>query len=458
MMRKIMAVAMGIAACTLTANAYTGTESADSTKAKALTRSSVYLPDSLFTIPAEETPVSSFQNIVYKQRLDSLRQTIPLTYNEHTQYFIDVYLDRRKEDFGRIIGLSNYYFPIYEQILKEMNVPQELKYVSVVESSLNPNAVSRSGATGPWQFMYTTAKGYGLTIDNYVDERKDPVSACYAAATYFRDAFNQFGDWLLAIASYNCGMGAVSRAITRAGGIADFWAIRSYLPLETRNYVPAFIATVYLMNNYEKHGIVARDPGFPVRTDILPVSKTISLASIAKLAGIDSEYLAILNPAYKKAIINGSAAAPKQVILPQTDKSNYTALYQALNSTDGEMQTVAVADGTAKVRFHRVKQGENIAAIANKYGVEVQDLKVWNNLKGTLLPGQILRILPAMPEKTVSPVIKTYIAYRVKAGDTLANIVERFAGSSVADIKANNSLVSTSLKPGMILKISTNEL
>jgi len=183
---------------------------------------------------------------IYERRLDSISKDIPLEYNEYVQTYIDLYMQNRDE-MGQVIGLSKYYFPIYEKAFRDAGIPEEIKFLSIVESKLDPNAVSRVGATGPWQFMFTTAKLYGLNMDSYVDERRDPIQATYAAAAYLKDAYQEFGDWLLAIASYNCGKSNVERAVEKAGA-NDFWSARQYLPAETRGYVPAFIAMNYVMH------------------------------------------------------------------------------------------------------------------------------------------------------------------------------------------------------------------
>jgi membrane-bound lytic murein transglycosylase D len=191
-------------------------------------------------------PLSSYGGL-YKRRLDSVRKDIQLDYNEYVQAYIDLYM-RNREEMGQVAGLTKYYFPIYEKAFREAGIPEEIKFLSIVESKLDPNAVSRVGATGLWQFMGTTAKIYGLNMDNYVDERRDPIQSSYAAAAYLKDAYQEFGDWLLAIASYNCGKSNVERAVEKAGGVTDFWSIRQYLPVETRGYVPAFIAMNYVMH------------------------------------------------------------------------------------------------------------------------------------------------------------------------------------------------------------------
>ncbi len=410
------------------------------------------------TLTSPVNPFHAIQNMLYKKRLDTLQNKVPLTYNEHVQAYIDIYLAKRKADFERIIGLSAYYFPIFEQSLLNADVPVELKYLAIVESELDPHAVSRSGATGPWQFMYTTAKGYGLLMDSYVDERKDPFYASIAAARYLKNAYDTFGDWLLAIASYNCGMGAVSRAVERAGGERNFWAVRNYLPVQTRNYVPAFIATVYLMNNYEKHNLVPRAATFAMNTDVIPVTRTVSLKSIAEASGVSAGELSLLNPAYKKAIINGTESNPKRLVLPVLDKKAFASLYDILNRDADQPQIIAAGLGAEKTlpAVYKVKEGETLGSIAVNFGVDVQDLKVWNNLKSyVVVPGQSIRVnAPEVAKAVKKPVAAkpTYYTYKVKAGDTLSEIAEKH-GKTTAEIKSMNGLKSSVIQPGKVLKI-----
>src|SRR5215217_1347614 len=247
------------------------------------------LTDTIAVPEVVEVPKFSSYNFIYKNRLDSIQKTVPLTYNQYVQDYIDIYTGR-KEMMGKMLGLSDYYFPIFAQALKSYNIPDEIKYLPIIESSMNPHAVSRVGATGLWQFMFGTARGYGLNMDNFVDERKDPIQASYAAAAYFRDAYEELGDWLLAIAAYNCGKGNVNRAIAKAGS-RDFWEIRRFLPMETRNYVPAFIAAVYVMNCPSNHQIKSQKSSFIKNTDIIQVNRFVSLASLAEALNIDLEEL-----------------------------------------------------------------------------------------------------------------------------------------------------------------------
>lgn len=347
------------------------------------------LPDTPLVTLLREAPAFPTFNFVYKNRLDSLQNAVPLTYNEHVQKYIEVFT-ARKDMMGKMLGLSNYYFPIFEKALQSYNIPLEIKYIPVIESSMNPYAVSRVGATGLWQFMFTTARGYGLKIDSYIDERRDPIEASYAAAAYFSDAYAELGDWLLAIAAYNCGTGNVNRAIAKSGS-RDFWEIRPYLPLETRNYVPAFIAAVYVMNCPGKHQIKSQNAGFAKKIDTIQVNRHISLPELAKAMNVEEETLCLLNPSYKRKIVNGTEENPRRIIMPQIDLANYAMVYNVLNSTPVLETKIVAVSNQPVVKYHKVTAGQNLSVIADKYGVEVQDLKVWNRLKGNnIVPGQRL--------------------------------------------------------------------
>ncbi len=429
-----------------------GGEIGDSLKSARVRVLTYNITDTPFLPLIIEKPTILSQNTFFKRRLDSLQSDLSLDYNEHVQTFIDVLSTKGKGKISRMLGLSKYYFPIYEKVFREQNLPAELKFLSIVESELNPFAVSRSGAVGLWQFMYTTAKGYHLQMDSWVDERKDPIASSNAAALYLRDAYNLFGDWLLAIASYNCGTGCVSRALAKSGG-TTFWDIRNILPVETQNYVPAFIATTYLMNYYQKHNIMPMASDLEVETDVLWVDQKISLADIAKAAEFDFKQLSILNPSYKRQIINGSAQSPKRLIIPAVNKDVYNSLYQVLNneSVSSEFSTVAFESKELTTGIYRAKEGETLQDIANEYSVEVQDLRVWNNLKQAILvPGQSIRVSAPNPEKHRSP---KFFTYKVRQGDTLSKIASKFKGVSISELKTANKLSRTKLKAGMLLRI-----
>lgn len=363
------------------------------------------LNDTTSVPEVDETPLFNNYNFNYKSRLDSIQKTVPLTYNEYVQKYIDIY-SGRKDMMGRMLGLSDYYFPIFEKALKSLNIPEEIKYLPIIESSMNPHAVSRVGATGLWQFMFGTAREYGLNMDNFVDDRKDPIQASYAAATYFRDAYEELGDWLLAIAAYNCGMGNVKRAMEKSNS-NDFWELRKFLPTETRNYVPAFIAAVYVMKCSDKHHISSQRPSYIKITDTIQVNRFISIPTLANALNMDEDELCALNPSYKKKIVNGTDLEPKRVIVPKVSLANYARIYEVLN-TDIETNMKVVLASNNEPRparrvkskpiffYHKVKPGQNLGAIANKYHVEVQDLKVWNKLKSlTIVPGQKIKVYSA---------------------------------------------------------------
>lgn len=460
MIRNAMATALFIGFATIVTSAQnlptTLTQSNLEIISKSGINSGLSLKDT-FQIPSTEDQLFSQTNLFYKLRLDSIQQSIPLNYNEYVQKYIDIYLGR-KQHIGKMIGLSKYYFPIFEKSLKEVGIPEEIKFLSIIESTLNPHAVSKSGAVGPWQFMYTTAKGYGLVMDGYVDERKDPVQASHAAALYFKDSYKRLGDWLLAIAAYNCGTGAVSRAVAKFGGNPTFWDIKHLLPKETQNYVPAFIATAYVMNYYMKHEIYPSAPEFNTFTDIIDVERVISLASIAKAADLDLKELSLLNPSYKKQIVNGSTVSPKQLVIPTVDKLAYNSLYNILNSDNNEAAIISANYGIpaepVNSNRHRVEDLETLLLIANRYGVEVQDLKVWNNLKTeNVVPGQYIVVTSGKEVPVTQKTTRKYITYKVRIGDTLTKIAQKFAGATVSAIKAVNGLSSSYVKPGMVLMI-----
>jgi membrane-bound lytic murein transglycosylase D len=379
---------------------------------KTFFKNSLYGYRDTVILPAvnKPAPLTGEYNI-YALRLDSIKKDVPLDYNEYVQSYIDIYAHNRDE-MGRMLGLAKYYFPIYEKAFKDAGIPDELKYLSIVESKLNPYAVSRVGATGLWQFMYTTAKLYGLSMDDYVDDRRDPVQATYAAAAYLKDAYEEFGDWLLAIASYNCGKSNVEHAIDKAGA-SDFWSIRQYLPLETRNYVPAYIAVTYLMNYYQKHGIVPQACDMVLKTDTLVVNKYIALSSVAQALDMDVKQLTMLNPEYKRLIVNGTNQAPRRLVIPEIDKGKYAALYDVLNNSNSPVITPV----PVRIAYH-------------------ENRVVHRGLHHVLRRGE------------------SYITYKVKRGDTLSGIASRFDGVSVEKIKSLNGLKRDGLQPGMKIKIS----
>jgi membrane-bound lytic murein transglycosylase D len=367
----------------------------------------------LFPGSAPSAPLTGFA-----AKLNAIQKEVQLDYNEHVQTYIDIYT-RHKDEMSHVLARTQYYFPIYEKIFRDAGIPEEIKYLSIVESKLDPFAVSRVGATGPWQFMPATAKAYGLGMDSYVDERRDPIRSCYAAAAYLKDAYIEFGDWLLAIASYNCGKSNVERAVEKAGAL-DFWAVRQYLPAETRTYVPAFIAMSYVMNYAHEHDIVARESSILGGTDTVMVDKFITLSNVAKALGVEVKDLAIFNPSYKRQIVNGTTANPRRIIIPHTFDVDYAVLYTALTDPNATIAyqpkwvapifaplptTISPTSApSASTNIHIVKKGENLVDVASTYGVDIEDLKRWNRLRGySLTPGKKLKLTAdAVVEPTVS--------------------------------------------------------
>ena len=256
-----------------------------------------------------------FETQVYIDRLKRLPTLIEMPYNEVVQKFIDRYSGKLRRSVSFMLGASNFYMPIFEEALEAYNLPLELKYLPVIESALNPKAVSRVGATGLWQFMLSTGKRYGLEVNTLYDERRDPVKASYAAAHYLRDLYKIYDDWNLVIAAYNCGPAKVNKAIHRAKGETDYWQIYPYLPKETRGYVPAFIAANYIMNYYCDHNICPMVTELPTKTDTVVVEKDVHLEQISKVLNISLEHLRNLNPQYRRDIING-LNKPMSVRLP----------------------------------------------------------------------------------------------------------------------------------------------
>lgn len=408
-------------------------------------------------------------NLLYKYRLDSLNSEISLDYNPYVQSFIDVFITERTRQIGKMVSLGNYYFPIMEKALQERNIPKEFKYLPIVESSLDPYAVSRAGATGLWQFMFTTAKGYGLNIDNYIDERKDPINSSYAACSYLQDAYSQFGDWLLALASYNCGMGAVKRALDKIPGDKKktFWDIRNILPRETRDYVPKFIAVTYMMEYYDKHIDPSKIPDidFKIGIDSIYVNRNISFDKVAEALSMEEKELHILNPAYKKNIVNGTPEQPKRLIIPKVDFPTYASLFDVLNPEKETKLVYAMSRSAAepkvaakKETVHIVKKGQTLSSIAKTYGVEAQDLKVWNKMKTyTIVPGQKITVYKEVnTSKEPSKPKQNYLSYTIKGGDTLQAIANRYKGVTVASLKEWNNLKDYKLTIGNILKIWIN--
>ena len=424
------------------------------------------------------------------RRLSAMNSFITLPYNDVVKNYIILYSERMPSKMGRVIGLSAYYFPIFEDILLRYGLPQELKYMAIIESMLNPVATSRAGARGIWQFMYQTGTSYGLEINSFVDERLDVEKAVEAAARYLRDAYRTFGDWTLAISSYNCGAGNVSKAIRRADGKRDFWSIYPYLPKETRGYVPAFVGAMYAMIYYREYGIVPQNMGMPAQTDTFMIRHNLHFDQIEAVVGVPKEDLQNLNPQYVNDIIPGNNH-PYVLKLPYTWtgaflEADRNALYaykadslltgkvlkeEGSKSSGGKSTGKSGSSSNQQRIAHKVRSGDYLGKIASRYGVTVNQIKSWNHLKSNNIQiGQTLYIYknggPTISQgstgssgskstssgssSTTKP--KTVI-YTVKSGDTLFKIAKNYPGVSAENIKAANGLKSDAIRAGQKLTI-----
>ena len=356
-----------------------------------------------------------FEKEVYIDRLKRMPTIIEMPYNEVVQKFIDRYSGRLRHSVSYMLGASNFYMPIFEEALETYGLPLELKYLPVIESALNPTAVSRVGATGLWQFMLATGKRYGLEVNSLVDDRRDPIKSSYAAANYLKDLYKVFGDWNLVIAAYNCGPDQINKAIHRAKGCKDYWQIYPYLPKETRGYVPAFIAANYIMTYYCEHNICPMTTRLPAKTDTVMVDRNVHLEQIAAVCNIDIEQLRTLNPSYRRDIAPG-ATKLSAIRLPQTEVGKFIDMQDSIYAYKAESlftkrATVEVNDNTptytrssssrskSKKRTSRrgktvtIKSGQTLSEIAKRNGTTVAKLKKLNGLKGTnIRAGKKLRV------------------------------------------------------------------
>lgn len=451
----------------------------------------------------------SYPDSVYYYRMQRLdvESPIDLTYNIYVKAFIDLYANRKRGTTSRVLGLAQIYFPLIEQQLDMYNLPLELKYLAIVESALNPEARSRVGASGLWQFMYYTGKVYGLEASSYVDDRNDPVKATSAACRHFRDLYNIYHDWLLVLAAYNSGPGNVNKAIRRSGGKMNFWELRPYLPRETRDYVPAFIAVNYVMNYSNEHNLYPVMPRIVYHeTDTVAVHSPLTIAILAEKLKMPIEDLEFLNPTFRKGFIPATAGNPYFIRLPKksvadfinNEQSLYAAFqlkgydpaqFQAQSSDDAAFTVV-----TKKV-MHKVHRGENISSIARNYDCTTQEIKKWNHLRrASVYNGQKLAIyvqtkvpvpgvrnrVKSIPQEAVEDnsmaknnndsvkekaevqtkaptVIVKPKYYVVRRGEYLTKIATRYK-VSVNDLMAWNKLKSRNVVVGQKLRVNAPQL
>jgi membrane-bound lytic murein transglycosylase D len=402
---------------------------------------------------------------IFQTRLGLLKSSFNLDYNPFVQNYIDLFLKKRSAEMSSILTQYNYYLPIFEQALNAYQIPLEFKYLPIVESALNPVAVSRSGAAGLWQFMPSTGRVYGLKNDHYIDERLDPIASSYAAAAYLRDAYDELGDWQLALTAYNCGTGAVKRALESTGGNKDFWTIKDNLSAQAQNYLPFFIAVNYVMNYYPLHQEIKIIESPPIVVDSIYAKKYISLSDIQRRLNLSDGVLQSLNPVYKIGLVNGTIALPKRIIIPKISAQDYNNLFVLIEEEPEDLSLKEFVKSSpaklvlqqGKAITHTVAQGQNLTQIANIYAVSVDDVGNWNNLTDyNLNIGQQLTIYKKdvkIPSKIASSK-PNYITYKVKKGDTLSEIAERYEHATVQSIKALNGLKSNQLVAGKSLKIN----
>lgn len=448
-----------------------------------------------------ESPFETIPDSVFIQRLQALNSMIDLSYNESVKKMIEFYSVKIRKKVEIILGLANYYFPMFEETLDKYNLPVELKYMAIIESALNAKAYSRVGASGLWQFMHGTGKKYGLEVNSYVDQRRDPIKSTEAAARYLSDLYNIYQDWHLVIAAYNCGPGNINKAIARSGGKRDYWSIYYRLPRETRGYVPAFISAAYIMNYYKHHNLSVSTPSFQLHSDSVMVTEFINLKQVSEALNISMEELRELNPMYKKDIIPAQKNKPYPLVLPieqitkfiekekdiiahnrqQYFPDNRLKEPEAITTSSSKSSNVPNIKGKTKVSY-TVKTGETIGQIAEWFNAKVSDIKYWNNIRGNIIRAE-QKLTIYVPTGSVDDyrdletmtfeekqrfIGKTkitnivaqeetetdFIIHTVKNGDNLWDIAKEYPGVSADDIKRLNNITNTrGLYIGQKLKI-----
>jgi membrane-bound lytic murein transglycosylase D len=440
---------------------------------------------------------------VYISRLSKINSIISLPFNNIIRNHIEVYTVRQREKFCAVLGLKDYYFPMIEDVFDSYGLPAEFKYMAVIESALNPNAVNRhSGAAGMWQFMYSTGRLYGLTINSVVDERKDPVKATHAAARYIRDLYDIYQDWVLVIAAYDCGPGNVNKAIRRSGNKKDYWEIYYHLPRETRGYIPQYIAAAYAVNYYAEHNLQPLPLNIPVATDTIIVNKDMHLAQISEVMNIPLGELQALNPQYRTGLVPGSSK-PQSLTLPMNHLGDFIDLTDTIRQYKSDIylnKSTRIADptrssyvtvnikGRTKL-IYTVKDGDNISFIAEWYKVGLSDLRNWNNIyRNYIRVGQklVVYVDPAksdyyakintmsfaekqaligkaalvntqaevVPLQEPGDTLGDYIIYTVRNGDTICDIVKMYDNVTATQVLSLNNISDAGkIKVGQKLKI-----
>ena len=465
---------------------------------------------------AKNNSIPDLPDSVFVKRLAGIPSAIELTYNKQVRSYLDLYTKSRRKQVSIMLGLSDYYFPMIEAKLDAYGLPFELKYLPIIESALNPIAKSKAGAQGMWQFMLGTAKLYKLNVNSFIDERLDPERSTEVACRYLKELYSIFGDWHMVIAAYNCGPGNMKKAIQRAGGKKNYWDVFYYLPVETRGFVPAFIAATYIMNYSQDHGFYAVRPTMPINSDTVLVRNELHLGQVSDVLGVDLPTLQMLNPKYRRKILP-AAGGPYELRLPNDKIGSFitfqdsilkykTEVYLAKNNMDKEPTRAGKSKSKSKAVnetpvgsdgaiTYIVKSGDNLGAISARYKVTVNAIKDWNELKNNNLSiGQKLTVYVAVPKATAprdtsNTVVAAnqqkdvkdnnaakvaqqsapsasaapagqadqFVLYTVRSGDNLWTIAQKYPGTSHEDIMKLNQMTGSKLQTGQVLKIKRKE-
>ncbi len=461
------------------------------------------LNDTSFPEAETDSIIPDFPDSVYIDRISKIPSAVELSYNTIVRKYIEMYTRKRRRTVEVMLGLSQYYFPIFDDIFDIYDIPNELKYMSIIESALNPRAYSRARAVGLWQFMYGTGRRYGLTINSLVDERMDPIRSTHASAMFINDLYKIYNDWILVIAAYNCGPGNVNKAIRRSGGKRNYWDIYFYLPRETRGHVPAYIAATYTMNYYREHNLQPREIELPLANDTLMINEELHLMQVSEVLGIPVKQLRDMNPQYRTDVIPAGAEKSYSLRLPLEYTFRFIDLQDSIFAykdsvyfdpnkiitspttyTSSGYMHEPPSDNLSKL-YYTVKSGDNLGYISGWYNVRVSDLRYWNNIRRNIIrSGQKLVIYvpkakeskyrninsmsftekqkmigktvasEPVPEKPVIVENGDYVYYTVKSGDTLWDIAKKYPGVTDTDIMRLNSISDPGkIKPGQRLKI-----
>lgn len=486
-----------------------------------ITNAQSVIPEEAITVSAEDSLVEELPTVEafiptadvnrVREGFQNMQRSIPLQYNSIVHSFVDYFIYKKPSFTKKMLERKNFYFPIFEKYLAKYNMPDELKYLSMLESGLNPKAISHAKAVGLWQFMKPTGKDFGLRVDEYVDDRMDIEKSTEAACKYFRQLYNIFGDWELVLASYNTGPGNLRRAIRRAGNITNYWQLHPYLHKDTRAYVPQFTAIMYMMHHADEYGIFPEEIMEPVAVEKVIIDGYLDLETFSNMSGISIDDIQKHNPSILKGVLPSHSRgfelkipvenyayfeANRQMILDSAQRQNGVPVILASNKDVIENGVIIIGGGSArasndnetiveesdkpekvedeikkirkvKKKTYTVKRGDVLNRIADKYDVDMYDLKVWNHLKSSkIMVGQKLVILDDVEEvvevertikeerKSKKTIEKTKPKYHVvQRGDTLWSISQRYGGISVEKIKKMNGLRSNSVKKGQKLKI-----